>query len=97
MKLKILLAKTKTKSCPEKLDEIVYTNDILHIVEYRSLNKSVIVKLRNNDELDAHYIIACYSLKELVFNKVKEENQTGLIKGPYKTNPKKASRFYLTS
>ena len=61
------------------------------------MNKSLILKLRINEELDDHYIIASYFLKELVLNKIKDENQFSLITGPFKTNPqKKPSRIYLT-
>ena len=35
-KLEILLANINTRSCKEKIDEIVNTNDILHIIGYRS-------------------------------------------------------------
>ena len=56
-KLEILLANIHSKSRKEKIDEIVNTNDIIHIIGYRSLNKSLIIKLRTNDELDDHYII----------------------------------------
>ena len=96
-KLEILLTNINTRSCKEKIDELVNTNDILHSIGYRSLNKSLIVKLRINNELDNHYIIASYFLKEIVLNKIKDENQFSLITGPYKTNPqKKPSRIYLT-
>ena len=96
-KLEILLANINTRSCKEKIDEIVYTNDIIHIIGYRSLNKSLIIKLRINDATDDHYIIASYFLKEIVLNKIKDENQFSLVTGPYKTNPqKKPSRIYLT-
>ena len=95
-KLEVLLANINTKSCKEKIDELVNTNDIIHIIGYRSLNKSLIIKLRINDTLDDHYIIASYFLKEIVLNKIKDENQFSLVAGPYKTNPqKKASRIYL--
>ena len=95
-KLEILLANINTRSCKEKIDEIVNTNDILHIVGYRLLNKSLIKKLRTNDATDDHYIIASYFLKEIVLNKIKDENQFSLVAGPYKTNPqKKPSRIYL--
>ena len=96
-KLEILLANINTKCCKEKIDEIVNTNDIVHIVGYRSLNKGLILKLGINDVLDDHYIIASYFLKEIVLNKIKDENQFSLVTGPYKTNPqKKPSRIYLT-
>ena len=96
-KLKILLANINTRSCKEKIDEIVNTNDILHIIGYRSLNKSLIIKLRINDATDDHYKIASYFLKEIVLNKIKDENQFSLVAGPFKTNPqKKPSRIYLT-
>ena len=96
-KLEILLANINSKSCTEKIDEIVNTNDIIHIIAYRTLSKSVILKLRINDELNDHYIIASYFLKEIVLNKIKDENQFSLVTGPYKTNPqKKLSRIYLT-
>ena len=79
------------------MDEIVNTNDILHIVGYRSLNKRLIIKLRINDATDDHYIIVSYFLKEIVLNKIKDENQFSLIAGPYKTSPqKKPSRVSLT-
>ena len=95
-KLEILLANINTKSCEEKIDEIVNTNDIFHIIGYRSLNKTLIIKLRINDLLDDLYIIASYFLKEIVLNKIKDENQFTLVAGPYKTNPqKKPSRIYL--
>ena len=96
-KLEILLANNNTRSCKEKIDEIVNTNDIIHIIGYRSLNKSLIIKLGINDATDDHYIIASYFLKEIVLNKIKDENQFSLVTGPYKTNPqKKPSRIYLT-
>ena len=96
-KIEILLANINTRSCKEKIDEIVNTNDILHIDGYRSLNKSLIIKLRINDATDDHYIIASYFLKEIVLNKIKDENQFSLIAGPYNTNSqKKPSRIYLT-
>ena len=96
-KLEILLANINTKTCKGKIDEIVNTNDIIHVIGYRSLNKSLIVKLRINNELDDHYIIASYFLKEIVLNKIKDNNKFSLITGPYKTNPqKKPSRIYLT-
>ena len=95
--LEILLANINTRSCKEKIDEIVNTNDIIHIIGYRSLNKSLIIKLRINDELDDHLIIASYFLKEIVLNKIKDENQFSLVAGPYKTNhQKKPRRIYLT-
>ena len=65
-KLEILLANINTKSCKEKIDKIVNTNDIIHIIGYRSLNKSLIIKLKINDSRDDHYIIASYFLKEIV-------------------------------
>ena len=74
-KLEILLSNINTKCCKEKIDEIVNTNDILHFVGYRSLNKSLIIKLKINDATDDHYIIASYFLKEIVLNKIKDENQ----------------------
>ena len=96
-KLEILLANINTRSCKEKIDEIVNTNDILHIVGYRSLNKSLIIKLKINDATGDHYILASYFLKEIVLNKIKDENQFSLVAGPYKTNPqKKPTRIYLT-
>ena len=96
-KLEILLANINTRSRKEKIDEIVNTNDIIHIIGYRSLNKSLIIKLRINDALDDHCITASYFLKEIVLNKIKDENQFSLVAGPYKTNPqKKPSRIYLT-
>ena len=96
-KLEILFANINTRSCKEKIDEIVNTNDILHIVGYRSLNKSPIILIRINNATDDHYIIASYFLKKIVLNKIKDENQFSLIAGPYKTNPqKKPSRIYLT-
>ena len=96
-KLEILLANINTRSCREKIDELVNTNDIIHIIGYRLLNKSLIIKLRINDALDDHYIIASYFLKEIVLNKIKDENQFTLVTGPFKTNPqKKPSRIYLT-
>ena len=96
-KLEILLANINTRSCTGKIDELVNTNDIIHIIGYRSLNKSLIIKLRINDALDDHYIIASYFRKEIVFNKITDENQFSLVAGPYKTSPqKKPSRIYLT-
>ena len=96
-KLEILLANINTRSCREKIDELVNTNDIIHIIGYRLLNKSLIIKLRINDALDDHYIIASYFLKEIVLNKIKDENQFTLVTGPFETNPqKKPSRIYLT-
>ena len=96
-KLEILLANNNTRSCTEKTDEIVNISDKIHIIGYRSLNKSLIMKLRINDATDDHYIIASYFLKEIVLNKVKDENQFSLVAGPYRTNPqKKPSRIYLT-
>ena len=96
-KLEILLRNINTKCCKEKIDEIVDTNDKLHIVGYRSLNKSLIIKLKINDATDDHHIIASYFLKEIVLNKIKDENQFSLVTGPYKTNPqKKPTRNYLT-
>ena len=96
-KLEILSANINTRSCKEKIDEIVNTNDILHIVGYRSLNKSLIIKLRINDATDDHYIIASYFLKESVLKKIKDVKQFSLTAGPYKTNPqKKPRRIYLT-
>ena len=96
-KLEILFANINTRSCKEKIDELINTNDILHIIGYRSLNKSLIIKLRINDATDDHYIIASYFLKEIVLNKIKDENQFSLVTGPFKTNPqKKPSRIYLT-
>ena len=65
-KLEILLANIDTRSCKDKIDEIVNTNDIIHIIGYRSLNKSLIIKLRINDVTDDHYVIASYFLKEIV-------------------------------
>ena len=88
-KLEILLANLNKRSCKEKIVEIVNTNDILHIVAYRSLNKSLIIKLNINDATDDHYIIASYFLKEIVLSKIKDENQFSLVTGPYKTNPQK--------
>ena len=41
-------------------------------------------------------MIASYFLKEIVLNKIKDENQFSLVAGPFKTNPqKKPSRIYL--
>ena len=95
-KLEILLANINTRSCKEKIDELVNTNDIIHIIGYRLLNKSLIIKLRINDATDDHYIIASYFLKEIVLNKIKDENHFSLVAGPCKTNPqKKPSRIYL--
>ena len=96
-KLEFLLANINTRSCKDKIDDIVNTNDIVHIIGYRSLNKILILKLRINDVTDDHYVIASYFLKEIVLNKIKDENQFSLIAGPYKINPqKKPSRIYLT-
>ena len=88
-KLEILLANLNKRSCKEKIVEIVNTNDILHIVAHRSLNKSLIIKIKINDATDDHYIIASYFLKEIVLSKFKDENQFSLVTGPYKTNPQK--------
>ena len=61
------------------------------------LSFSTISNLRINDVTDDHYIIASYFLKEIVLNKIKDENQFSLIAGPYKTNPQKMpNRVYLT-
>ena len=96
-KLEILLANNNTKSCKEKVYEIVQANDIIHIIGYRSLNRSLIIKLRTNDKLDDHYKIASYFLKEIVLNRIKDEKQFILVTIPYKTNPqKKPSKIYLT-
>ena len=96
-KLEILFANINTKCCKEKIDEIVNTNDIIHIIGYRSLNKRLIIKLGINDELDDHYILASYFLKEIVLNKVKDENQFSLVTGLYKTYlQRKPTRIYLT-
>ena len=97
IKLEIILANINTKSCKEKIDEIVNTNDIVHIIGYRSLNKSLMIKLRINNVTDDYYVIARYFLKEIVLNKIQDENQFSLISGPFKTNPqKKSGRIYLT-
>ena len=94
-KLEILLANINTKSCKDKIDEIVNTKDIRHIVGYRSLNKSLNIKLGINYELDDHYVIASYFLKEIILNKIKNENRFSLITGPYKAKrQKKPSRIY---
>ena len=96
-KLEFLLANINTRSCKDKIDDIVNTNDIVHIIGYRSLNKILILKLRINDVTDDHYVIASYFLKKIVLNKIKDENQFSSIAGPYKINPqKKPSRIYLT-
>ena len=96
-KLEALLAKTKTKSCREKLDNIDNTNDILQIIGYRSLNKSLIIKLKINDELDVQYLIASFFPKKIVLNKIRNKNQFSLKVGPFKTKPqKKPSRNSLT-
>ena len=96
-KLEILISNINTKSCKEKIDEFINTNDIFHIIGYRSLNESLIIKLRINGVLDNHYIIASYFLEEIVLNKIKDENQFSLVAGPYKMNPqKKPSRICLT-
>ena len=71
-KLEILLANIITRSCKEKTDEIVNTNDIILIIGYRSINKTLIVKLRINNVLDDYYIIASYFLKEIVLNRIKD-------------------------
>ena len=81
-KLEILLSNINTKTCRDKIDEIINTIDIIHIIGYRLLNKSIILKLRINDNIDEHYIIASYFLKEIVLNKIKDENQFSLITGP---------------
>ena len=77
-KLEILLANINTKYCKEKIDEIVNTNHIIHIIGCRSINKSLIIKLGINDELDDHYIIASYFLKEIVWNKIERERWKGI-------------------
>ena len=81
-KLEILLANINTKCCKNKIDEIVNTNDTILIIGYSSLNQSLIMKIRLNDVLDDHYIIASYFLKETVLNNIKDENQLDLITGP---------------
>ena len=65
----MFLAIINTRSCKEKIEEIGNTNDIIHIIGYRSLNKSLITKLGINDEFDGHNTIASYDLKELVSKK----------------------------
>ena len=95
-KLETLLAIINAKSCKEKMDEIVNTNDTIHNIGYRSFNRSLFKKLIINDSLDDHYILASYFPKEINLNKIKGGSQLRLITGPYKTNPqKKASIIYL--
>ena len=97
-KLEHLWAKINTKSCKARIDELINTKKIIHIIGYRILNKSLTKKIRRNDDLDDHYIKASYFLKEIVSQKIKNENRFTLITGPYKTNPHKkiATRNYLT-
>ena len=86
--LEIFLANSNTKSCEEKIDNIVKTNDMVLIIGYRTLSKSLIIKLGKSDDLNDCYIIASYFFKEIVFNTIKNENQFSLITGPsFKTNP----------
>ena len=65
----MFLAVNNTRSCKEKIEEIGDTNDIIHIIGYRSLNKSLITKIGINDEFDDHNTIASYDLKEIVSKK----------------------------
>ena len=88
-KLESLLANIITRSCKEKIDDIANTNDIILIIGYRSLNKTLIIKLRINNVLDDYYIIASYFLKEIVLKKIRDENQFSSVTGLYKTNPQK--------
>ena len=95
--LEILLASIIMKSC-KKTDNVVNTNDIKHIFGYRTLNKSSIIKLRINHDLNDYYIIASYFLREDVLKKVKDESQFSLITRLYKRNSqKKSSRIHLTT
>ena len=50
-KLEIFSAIFNTRSCKVKIDDIVIRNDIVHIIGYRTLNKSLNIKLTINDEL----------------------------------------------
>ena len=88
-KLEILLANINANSYKEKMDEILNTNDIIHTIGYRSLNKRFFKKLRINDKLDDHYIKESCFLKGIILNKIKAESQLRLVTGPYKTNPTK--------
>ena len=88
-KLEILLANINTRSCKEKIDDFVNIIDIIHNIGFRSINESLILKLRINDELDDYYITASSFLKEIVLNKIKVENQFSLKTGIYKTQPDK--------
>ena len=48
-KLEILLAKINTKTCNGKIDKLANTDDIIHIIGYRSLSKNPFLKVRIND------------------------------------------------
>ena len=79
----VLLANIITKSCKEKIDDSVNTNDLLHNIGYRALNKNHIIKLGRDDDLNDFYKIASYCRKEIILNKIKNENQFSLQIGPF--------------
>ena len=54
-KLEFLLANINAKACNRNIGELVITNDILRIIGYRTLNKSLILKLGTNDDLSEYY------------------------------------------
>ena len=60
-RLKILLSNINSKSCSIKIDEFFNTGDRVHIIGYRTLNKSITSKLRINDDLNEYYSIASFS------------------------------------
>ena len=96
-KVEILLANINTKSCQEKLDIIVNTNDRVHIFVCRTKNNSLIIKMRINDDIKFYYILASHFLKEIVLKKIKNKIQFSLSTSPFKFIPqKKSSRIYIT-
>ena len=85
IKLEFLLSNINSKSCNIKIDEFINTGDIILIIGYRTLNKSNILKLGTNENLDENFSIASCFLKEVILEKMKNENQFSLIAGPFKT------------
>ena len=50
-KLEVLLENIITKSCKGNIDDIVNTNDVLHNIGHRTINKSLNKHLRKNEDL----------------------------------------------
>ena len=72
-----------------KRNEVDAENDNFHVTGYRELAKSIISKVITKGNIEDFFIIATCFLKEVAREKIKNEKNISLIKGPFEKTPQK--------